>query len=62
MPKNQLFKSQNYISKKPSFYRSMYFIFQNASKFHFETILSHLFSAQLINAEKLFGQKLQFQS
>lgn len=62
MPKNQLIKSQNFHFKQPSFYCSMHFIFQNASKFHFETILSYLFSAELKNAEKLFGQEFQFQS
>lgn len=33
MPKNKLFKSQNYTSKNHSF---KHFIFQNAFQFHFE--------------------------
>ncbi len=62
MPKNKLFKSQDYTSKNYSFYFTMHFIFQNASKFHFETIPSNLFAAQSINKQKTAGQKLELQS
>jgi hypothetical protein len=59
MIKNKLFVLLDYPSKNYSFYFFKHFIFQNASLFHFETILSNLFSAQSINTQKTPEQSLQ---
>lgn len=58
MPKNTLFKRQNFTSKNYSFYLFEHFIFQNAS----EIIPFNLFSAQYINTQKKQEQLLQPQS
>lgn len=62
MPKNKLFKCLNYALKNYSFYHFKHFIFQNASHFHLEIILSNFFSVEITNTEKLLEQPLQFQS
>ncbi len=62
MPKNKLFKCLNYFLKNYSFYLPKHSIFQNATDFHLESILSNLFSAQSINTQKSREQLLQFQS
>lgn len=59
MIKNKLFVLLDYPSKNYSFYFFKHFIFQNASPFHFETILSNLFPAQSINTQKTTEQSLQ---
>lgn len=61
MIKNKLFVLLDYPSKNYSFYFFKHFIFQNASPFHFETILSlsNLFPAQSINTQKTPEQSLQ---
>ncbi len=58
MPKNTLFKRQNYTSKNYSFYLCEHVIFQNAS----EIIPFNLFSARCINTQKKQEQLLQPQS
>ncbi len=62
MPKNKLFKFQNFTSKNHSFYRFAHFIFQNAFPFHFETMFSNLSSAPNICRQKKLEQLLQPQS
>ncbi len=62
MPKNKLFKSQNYNSQNPSFYHFTHFIFQNAFQFHFETVFSNLFSVSSISRQKKQELLLQPQS
>ena len=63
MPKNKLFQSQNFPLKNYSFYFFTHFIFQkNAFHYPLETLLSNLFSAQNIKAQKTSEQPLQFLS
>ena len=62
MPKNKLFKSQNYSLKNYSFYFFTHFIFENALKFHFEIFHFNLYAAQNINLQMTLEQPLHLQS
>jgi hypothetical protein len=61
MPKNKLFKRQNYSLKNYFFSPFMHFIFQNAFKFHFEIFPFNLFSAQSTNTQNKPERSLQLQ-
>lgn len=60
MPKNELFKCQNYSSKNYSFYLFQHFIFENAIQNHLEFI-SILFSSPSLNTQKKQVQLHQLQ-
>ena len=62
MPKNKLFKSQNYSLKNYYFYFFTHFIFENALKFHFEIFHFNLYAAQNTNLQMTLEQPLHLQS